>query len=76
MRPIEEMLEEAEMANAESRQRWEAGQSGQHDFLVAEEFKQLREGMRVYGRKVQLPAKRGGEKHPESPSHPYKFTAC
>jgi hypothetical protein len=43
MRPIEEMLEEAEMANAESRQRWEAGQSGQHDFLVGEEFKQLRE---------------------------------
>jgi hypothetical protein len=25
MRPIEEMLEEAEMANAESRQRWKPG---------------------------------------------------
>jgi hypothetical protein len=27
-RPIEEMLEEAEKATAESRQRWEAGRAG------------------------------------------------
>ena len=43
MRLIEEMLREAEKANTESRQRWESGRSQQHDFMVAEEFKHLRE---------------------------------
>ncbi len=40
---IEQMLEEAEKANAESRRRCEAGLSQQHKFMVAEECKQLRE---------------------------------
>jgi len=52
-RRIEEMLEEAEKANAESRERWEAGRSQQHDFIVAEGFKQLREQFYL-GNFVQL----------------------
>lgn len=43
MRLIEEMLEEAEKANRDSYERWESGGSKAHDFMVAEEYKQIRE---------------------------------
>jgi len=43
MRLIEKMLEEAEKANWSSAQRWQSGQTQKDNFIVAEEYKQMRE---------------------------------
>jgi hypothetical protein len=42
-RPIEEMFDEAERANTRSAEEWEAGRAQRHEFMVADQFKQLRE---------------------------------
>ncbi len=57
-RPIPELLDEAETANTRSADNWEAGRAQRHEFMVADEFKQLREQwylgnfVRVYNEKA------------------------
>jgi hypothetical protein len=70
-RSIEEMFEEAERANSQSREEWEARRTQQHDFIVAEESKRLREQwylgnfVRLYNERTEI--KRALAEHlPES----------
>lgn len=42
-RSIEEMFDEAERANSQSAEDWQAGRTQRHEFMVAEDCKRLRE---------------------------------
>jgi hypothetical protein len=72
MTPIEEMLAEADRANSQSCRRWEDGLCRRHEFMVAEEFKPLREQwylghfIRVYNETADIQL-RYAERVPEAP---------